>query len=125
MSQKTTDPADTFRNLITDFERSFDGLANQFMGTGEFSSAMNQLQSMQLKMQKAFSETMAAHLATFNLPSRDDVQRLGENVHSMEQRIAHIEELLVKQSPEKSDFSPKGPPRTRQPPGVKGKQPGE
>jgi hypothetical protein len=119
MGEKVTDPIETFRKLVTEFERGFDSLANGFMGTGEFSQAMNQLQSMQLSMQKAFNDAMASHLANFNMPSREDILRLGESIRVMEQRIAHIEELLVNNTHNIAAPKPGGPPRTRQAPSQK------
>jgi hypothetical protein len=112
-----------FRELLTEWERGFDSLANRFMGTDEFSRAMNQFQNMQLSMQKAFAEVMARNLANVNVPSRDDVLRLGEAVHEVDMRLARMEQRLdevaqaagvVAQRPQK------GPPRTRKPPGPSG-----
>ncbi len=120
MTQNKTDPADAFRNLVTEWERGFDKLANRFMGTDEFSRSMNQMQSMQLSMQKAFSESMANQLSAFNLPSRDDVLRLGESVRVVEARVAHIEEMLVTLTGAGSAAKSKGPPRTKQPPSLEG-----
>ncbi len=120
MTQNKTDPADAFRKLVTEWERGFDKLANRFMGTDEFSRSMNQMQSMQLSMQKAFSESMANQLSAFNLPSRDDVLRLGESVRAVEDRVAHIEEMLVTLTGADARAKPTGPPRTRQPPSSSG-----
>jgi len=116
MTQNRTDPADAFRKLVTEWERGFDKLANQFMGTDEFSRSMNQMQSMQMSMQKAFAEAMANQLSTFNMPSRDDVLRLGESVRAVDDRIARVEEMLVTLTGAASTAKPKGPPRTKQPP---------
>ncbi len=117
MTRSKPDPTEIFRNLVTEWERGFDSLANRIMGTEEFSGSMNQLQSLQLSMQKAFNEFMAQQLSTFNLPSREDVLRLGENLGALAQRVAHIEELLVELSGEKAAPVRRSPPRTRQPSG--------
>ncbi len=116
MTQNRPDPADAFRKLVTEWERGFDKLANRFMGTDEFSRSMNQMQSMQMSMQKAFNERMANQLSAFNLPSRDDVLRLGENVRAVEDRVARIEEMLITLTGAGSGAKPKGPPRTKLPP---------
>lgn len=116
MTQNRTDPTEAFRKLVTEWERGFDKLANQFMGTDEFSRSMNRMQSMQLNMQKAFNESMANHLSSFNLPSRDDLLRLGESVRAVEDRVAHVEEMLVTLTGAGSAAKSKGPPRTKQPP---------
>jgi hypothetical protein len=77
---------------------------------------------MQMGMQKAFNEAMASQLSAFNLPSRDDVLRIGENLRALDQRVARVEELLIniasggKTGAKKARKSKKGPPRTRKAP---------
>ena len=114
MTDHRPDPAEAFRNLITEWERGFDAMANRIMGTDQFSRSMNPLQDIQLSMQKRFNEAMAQQLSTLNIPSRDDILRLGENVMSLDKRLSSIEELLSSQTPAKS--RPSGPPRTRRAP---------
>jgi hypothetical protein len=122
-SKKAPDPAETFRNLVTEWERGFDAMANKFMGTEEFSRSMNQLQDLQLSMQKRFNEAMAEQLSHFNIPSRDDILRLGEAVHALDKRVARVEAMLAKQAKKKKKKgdSPAagGPPRTKQPPSAR------
>jgi hypothetical protein len=124
-SKKQPDAAETFRNLVTEWERGFDAMANKFMGTEEFSRSMNQLQDLQLSMQKRFNEAMAEQLSHFNIPSRDDILRLGEAVHALDKRVARVESMLVKKAKKakkknKQDSpAPAGPPRTRQPPSAR------
>ena len=122
MSEKATsnDPLVRFRELVTEWERGFDALANRFMGTDEFSRTMNQFQNMQLSMQKAFLELMAKNLAALNLPSREDVLRVGEAVHEVDMRLARIEQRLDEVARAVGVASPppprKRPARTRRPP---------
>jgi len=118
------DPAEAFRNLVTDWERNFDAMANKFMGTSEYSKAMNQFQNMQLEMQKRFNNLMAHNLSNFNMPSRDDILRLGESIRGIEKRLAAIELQLAKKSKKDKDKKNKrkGPPRTKLPPSMQGEQ---
>ena len=127
--KRPPDPAENFRNLINEWERGFDAMANRFMGTEEFSRSMNQFQDLQLTMQKRFNEVMAEQLSHFNLPSRDDILQLGEAVHALDKRVARVESMLAKQAAKKkkkkkngSDEEPlarSGPPRTKQPPSAR------
>ncbi|MEM8768023.1 MAG: hypothetical protein AAGE43_11290 [Pseudomonadota bacterium] len=133
MSQKPDkqpDPAEAFRNLITEWERGFDTMANRIMGTEEFSRGMNQLQDLQLSMQKRFNEAMAEQLANFNMPSRDDILRLGESIRALDQRMAKVESQLAKQAQKKKQkkkqtaaaADPSRPPRTKLPPSARKEQ---
>jgi hypothetical protein len=118
MSDKLPDPTEAFRNLVTEWERGFDAMANRLMGTEEFSRSMNRFQDLQLGLQKRFNEGMAQQLSNLNLPSRDDILRLGESVRALDKRLTRIEALLVKQSPEAESrpTTRKGPPRTKRAP---------
>jgi hypothetical protein len=122
-AKRPPDPAENFRNLVNEWERGFDAMANRFMGTDEFSRSMNQLQDLQLSMQKRFNEAMAEQLANFNIPSRDDILQLGEAVHALDKRVARVESLLAKKGKKKKKkanaSTRSGPPRTKQPPSAR------
>jgi hypothetical protein len=120
MADKQTDPGEAFAKLVSDWERNFDSMANKIMGTDEFSKSMNQFQNLQLAMQKRFNEAMAQHLLNLNMPSRDDILRLGESIRSVEKRLASIETTLAKKKKKKSDKGgSKKPPRTKLPPSMR------
>ena len=88
------DPSALFRDWVTQWERNFDSLANQFMGTEGFSQAMNEFQKSQLNAQRMFAETMTQILTNLNMPTRDDVLRLSEAVAGLDRRLERIEESL-------------------------------
>jgi hypothetical protein len=118
---KPSDPGERFREFVTEWERGFDALANRFMGTDEFSRAMNQFQNMQLTLQKGFAEVMARQLAAVNLPSREDVLRVGEAVHELDMRVARMElkrEEITRAVGVEPERRKQGPPRTKRPPGA-------
>ncbi len=106
-----------FSELVTTWERQFNEFSNQVMGTDEFSRSINQWQKAQLEFQKNFSEAMAKQLANFNMPSRDDVITVSEQLREMDARLTRIEKMLSKanSSPE-STTKKAGPKRTRKPP---------
>lgn len=111
------DPSQQFNEWVTQWERSFDEFSNRLTGTDEFSRTMNQMQSMQLDLQRQFGDLMARQLAAFNMPSRDDVLSLGEDIRDLDRRIAQIERALgnlLHNEPTRAAQS--GPPRTRKPP---------
>ena len=117
------DPADTFRETLTRWERGFDSLANQIMGTEGYSRSMNQMQDMQLGMQKLYKDFMTQNLNNANMPSRDDLLRVAESIQELNRRMTRIEALLENVLedilPSKGQNTPeqrKGPPRTRKPP---------
>ena len=113
-NENGSDPGAAFRDLVTQWERNVNSFANQVMGTETFSRAMQDAQRARLGVQQALSDLMARYLAAVNMPSRDDVIRIGERLQHLEKRLTHIESLLGSAAPP-PDASPQ-PPRTRQPP---------
>lgn len=116
---KRADPSAVFQEWVTQWERAFDKFSNDVMGTDEFSRSLNQMQNLQLEMQRAFGEQMARQLAAFNMPSRDDVMDLAETVREIDRRLARMETMLRTMKPagdnEMVERRP-SPPRTKQPP---------
>ncbi len=112
------DPAAVFQDWVTQWERAADQFSNQFMGTDEFSKSMNQMQSFQLEFQRGFGELMAKQLANFNLPSREDILQLSEDVRDIDRRLARIETSIRKLTPADATGESqrkKSPPRTKKP----------
>lgn len=109
---------ESYREMVTQWERNFDSFANQFMGTETFSRGMNQAQDAQLALRKMFQEFMGKNLETANMPSREDLVKVAESVQSVDRRLARIEEMLSSMlsnaTPPPANRS--GPPRTKQPP---------
>lgn len=116
---KSLDPSAQYQDLVNQWERSVDKFYNSFMGTDQFSQSMNQLQKMQLEFQKIFKEVTSANLAALNMPSREEVLSLGEQVQAMDARLARIESMLNKLSSAGGGTGRSGPPRTRKPPSKK------
>lgn len=117
--QAPPDPAEAFRETLTRWERGFDSLANQLMGTEGFSQSMNQMQDLRLGMQKLYKDFMTQNLNNANMPSRDDLLRVAESVQELNRRMVRIEAMLEDMLPLKGQNTPAqrgGPPRTRKPP---------
>lgn len=118
-NEKATNPTEMFQEWVTQWEKSVDSFSNELMGTDEFTRAINSVQNTQLQMQKVFGDMMAKHLANINMPSREDVLRLEEDLHAMDARLARMEMQLEKISGANTGIKPtaaKGPPRTKRPP---------
>lgn len=117
--RQSLDPAAVFANWVTEWERAVDKFSNEVMGTDEFSRSVNQMQKMQLDIQRIFGEAMARQLANFNMPSRDDILELSENVRELDRRVARIEGMIRQLQPTGNNEPPlrrKSPPRTKKPP---------
>lgn len=119
MSKDTPpDPSVQFQEWITQWERAADEFSNKIMGTDEFSKSLNQMQSMQIEFQRRFGELMAKQLATLNMPSRDDVLRISEDLRNIDRRLSELERTLGRLVDQGSSGAArkKAPARTRKPP---------
>ena len=118
MADDKKNPTADFSELVTQWERNFNEFSNQIMGTPEFAKSMNQFQNMQMEYQKSFSDAMAQQLSSFNMPSRDDVVSMSEQLTQIDLRLSRIEKALEKSTadPAKPSAKRKAPARTKKPP---------
>ena len=113
------DPSQQFSEWITQWERTVDEFSNKVMGTDEFSRSLNQLQASQLEFQRRFGDMMSSHLANMNMPSRDEMMKLSEDVSGLDRRLDRIERSInqiLSQTSGEASAIPKGPSRTKKPP---------
>ena len=125
MSKDTPpDPSVQFQEWVTQWERAADEFSNKIMGTDEFSKSLNQMQSMQIEFQRRFGELMAKQLATLNMPSRDDVLRISEDLRNIDRRLSQLERTLGRLVDQGSGTAAgkKSPARTRKPPAKKAEE---
>ena len=118
------DPAAAWRDLVGQWEKNLNELANRTMGSDEFSKAINQAMGLSAGVQSSLSEAMGRYLASLNLPSRAEMTSIGERLQAIEERLDRIHGLLQRSvgvaEPDAAPTSAK-PPRTRRPPGRGGK----
>ena len=119
-----------WQSMISQWERGFDAIATQLMGTEGFARAMNQGQQAGLVLQKTLGETINRHLQALNLPSGDAIRELQATLLRIERRLDQLETRLpgahaaVATPLEASGSEDTGsqgshaapPPRTKQPP---------
>jgi hypothetical protein len=117
------DPAAAWRDLVGQWEKNFNELANRTMGSDEFSKAVNQAMGLTAGMQTSLSEAMGRYLASLNLPSRAEMAGIGERLNAIEERLDRVVDLLQRPAgakPGGATAIPK-PPRTKRPPDRGGK----
>jgi BMFP domain-containing protein YqiC len=114
---KAFDPSAQFQEFVSNWERSVDQFFNQSMATEQFSQSMNEMQKLQLELQKTFKDVMAAQLINMNMPSRSDVLQISEDIRQLDLRMARIEDKLsATLGHNEHDAARRSPPRTKRPP---------
>jgi hypothetical protein len=93
---------------------------SETMASDPFRQGMHGGMNASLTAQKALGDLMARYLTLLNLPTRADIQALGEQLQSIDDHLANISRALEGggRSPAASaaTHAPPQPRRTRQPP---------
>jgi len=108
------DPLGIWRDMLGQWERGMNSVANQAMGSDEFSRAVHQITTVGLRMQQTVGEVLGKSLQTLNLPTRSDILAINERIGRIEESLARLEAASAPREPVIS-AAPK-PARTRQPP---------
>jgi polyhydroxyalkanoic acid synthase PhaR subunit len=96
-TEETTQDADAFaiwRQLYDANEKAWTSALEQAMGTSEFGESSGRLLETMLAAQKSVRDNMRAYLETMNVPTREDIARLGELVVGLEEKSDQIADRL-------------------------------
>jgi hypothetical protein len=107
------DPLGLARQWVNQWEKLANEHGTEWLAKPEAAQAMQGVTGAALKMQAASNEATARMLAAANLPSRADIEALGQRLAAVEAALARIESRLPAQ-----DAGPTRPAlrRTRKPP---------
>jgi len=124
MADKPNDPVQVWHTMLAEMEKGFNAMANQVMGSEQFSKVTHQLTGASVGAQKTVGDLMERYLVSMNLPSRAQMVSMGERLQSIEGQLNEIRALLNRvhgdaASGDNGLAAPK-PPRTKQPPSTTG-----
>jgi polyhydroxyalkanoic acid synthase PhaR subunit len=83
-----------WRQLYDANEKAWTTALEQAMGTSEFGESSGRLLETMLAAQKSVRDNMRAYLETMNVPTREDIARLGELVVGVEEKSDQIADRL-------------------------------
>jgi len=89
-----TDPFEVWRQLYDANERTWSAALEQAMGSKEFGDSSGKLLETMLAAQKSVRDNMRTYLETMNVPTREDIARLGELVIGLEEKIDQVVDRL-------------------------------
>jgi polyhydroxyalkanoic acid synthase PhaR subunit len=96
-TEETTQDTDAFavwRQLYDANEKAWNTALEQAMGTSEFGESSGRLLETMLAAQKSVRDNMRVYLETMNVPTREDIARLGELVIGLEEKSDQIADRL-------------------------------
>jgi polyhydroxyalkanoic acid synthase PhaR subunit len=90
----SADPFEMWRQLYDANERAWTQALDQAMNRPEFGASSGKMLETMLAAQKAVRENMRTYLETINVPTREDIARLGELVVGLEEKIDQLADRL-------------------------------
>ena len=114
------DPFALWRDFTSQLEKRANELANQATESDQFTGMMNKAMSASLVAKKTTNDLTNRYLSAMNLPSRADIDALGERLQMIEERLigmsAVLDRLAGPKAPAAAGLPTVGPSRTRKPP---------
>src|SRR5437762_10527373 len=93
-STRTGEAWDLWREMYEANERTWTSALEQAMNRDEFGKSSGKMLEAMLAAQKAVRENMRAYLESVNVPTREDIARLGELVLGIEEKIDQLADRL-------------------------------
>ena len=84
------DPYETWRQLYDANERAWTAALEETMSSPEFEESSGKMLEAMLAAQKSVRDNMRTYLETMNVPTREDIARLGELVVGLEEKIGQV-----------------------------------
>jgi len=91
---RANDPFETWRQLYDANERAWTEALEQTMSSPEFEESSGKMLETMLAAQKSVRDNMRTYLETMNVPTREDIARLGELVVGLEEKIDQVVDRL-------------------------------
>jgi polyhydroxyalkanoate synthesis regulator phasin len=94
MTTTPTDPLGMFRDMVNQWEKLANEYGSQFLQRPEAAQAMHSATSAGLQLQGAVQDAMSKVLSAANMPSKAEVESLGQRMTAIEAALARIEAKL-------------------------------
>jgi len=94
MNTIPTDPVAIWRDFLAQWEKSANDFGGQMLQRPETAQAMHKATAISLQAQTAMNDAMAKVLSAANMPSKAEVEALGERLGAIEQTLARIEAAI-------------------------------
>jgi polyhydroxyalkanoic acid synthase PhaR subunit len=90
----TSDPYEIWRQMYEANERAWTAALEQTMESREFGESSGKMLETMLAAQKSVRDNMRTYLETMNVPTREDIARLGELVVGLEEKVDQVVDRL-------------------------------
>jgi polyhydroxyalkanoic acid synthase PhaR subunit len=94
-AERPNDPFELWRQIYAANERAWNAAIERSMANPAFAEAQGKLLETFLNVQKTFREQVRTYLEAVNVPSREDVARLGELIVGLEEKVDQLSDRVV------------------------------
>jgi hypothetical protein len=84
-----------FRDVVNQWEKLANEYGSQFLARPEAAQAMHSATAAGLQVQNAVQDAMTKVLSAANMPSKAEIEALGQRLTSVEASLARIEAILA------------------------------
>jgi polyhydroxyalkanoic acid synthase PhaR subunit len=109
-SSHPTDPFELWRQIYETNERAWNAVLERTVNTPAFAESSGKILETFLAAQKTVRENMRAYLEQINMPTREDIARLGELIVSLEEKVDQLDDRLAGLERAVTAITPSGPP---------------
>src|SRR6266851_8310807 len=93
-SSRPQDPFELWRQIYETNERAWNAILERTVNNPSFAESTGKVLETFLSAQKTVRENMRSYLEQINLPTREDIARLGELIVSLEEKIDQLDDRL-------------------------------
>ena len=91
----TPNPFEVWKQIYEANERAWNGALERAMATPSFAEAQGRFLESMLAAQKTVRDNTRNFMEAMNLPTREDIARLGELITALEEKVDQLDDRLL------------------------------
>jgi BMFP domain-containing protein YqiC len=92
---RALDPFELWRQIYETNERAWNTVLERTVNNPNFAESSGKVLETFLAAQKTIRDNMRTYLESINLPTREDISRLGELIVALEEKVDQLDDRLV------------------------------
>jgi polyhydroxyalkanoic acid synthase PhaR subunit len=92
----SSDPFELWRQIYETNERAWNAVLERTVNNPAFAESSGKILETFLSAQKTVRDNMKAYLEGINLPTREDIARLGELIVALEEKVDQLDDRLAR-----------------------------
>src|SRR5438067_956496 len=94
-ARPSSDPFELWRQIYETNERAWNAVLERTVNNPAFAESSGKILETFLSAQKTVRDNMKSYLEGINLPTREDIARLGELIVSLEEKVDQLDDRLA------------------------------